>query len=112
MAGKYQSGVSNAVYRYFQAHRNLEVHISDVMADTNLSHRQVSSAVSHLRSKSGITIDSPRKGWYIFRGGAANGSREIVPHKAKAEVLALLDDGQVVLTIEGSLYIAAELEVE
>jgi len=113
MAATKQQGVSEAVLRYFQSHRNTELHVDDVAADTTLTASQVMGAVSVLRNKWGETVDSPRKGWYVYRGsGRRNGTATVVPHKAKAQVIALLDDDRLLVTVEGVVYVATPLEVE
>lgn len=106
-----QQGVSDAVYRYLQAHRNVEVSVEDIAADLDLTTTQVTGSVSHMRNNWGAAVDSPRKGWYIFRGTPAK-SGDIVPHKAKSEVVALVGDGRLLVSVEGVVYVARPLDLD
>lgn len=106
-----QQGRSTAVLRALASHRNTAVHLNDLAGEAGLTREQTTSAIGNLRRTT--KIESPRKGWYIYRG-PANGHKGggIVVHRTKAEVVALLDDGRLVLAVEGTLYVAHELEVE
>lgn len=102
---------SDTVLHALMRHRNVEVSLTDLCEETGLTRSQVSNACVHLRKTTDIAI--PRRGWYMYRGPLKdNGHQSIVPHKTKAEVTALLADGRVLVTIEGVLYVAAELVVE
>jgi biotin operon repressor len=101
------AGVSDAVLKALRKNANQEVHYDDLAADSGFTGLQVQGAISHLRRDNGINIESPRRGWYVYKPGG-NSSVTI---KAKAEVVALLEDEQVLLTIEGKLYVATQLEI-
>lgn len=108
-----RSGTGDTVLRYLSQHRNIEVHIDDVVAATGLTRTQVSNAVVHLIGGGSVRIDKPRRGWYAYRGSApASNGGSVVPHKAKAEVIALLADGRLLVSVEGMVYVAHELEIE
>jgi len=102
-------GITDAVLMALRKSANQETHINDIMADTSLTKAQVQGAVSSLRNAHGMNISIPRRGWYVFHPG---GAPTTVTVKAKAEVQALLEDGRVLVVIEGKLFVAKELEIK
>jgi len=108
MAAKTQ-GVSDGVLKALRLYANQEVHYSDIAKDTGFTDLQVMGAISHLKRHNNINIQTPRRGWYLYKPG---GGQKSVAVKAKAEVVALLEDGTVLLTIEGKLFVASELEIQ
>jgi biotin operon repressor len=105
-----QSGVSSAVLKYLQRHRGIEVEAGDIAEGMNLTRQQVTSAIAHLR-ENGTVIDSPHKGWYVYRGTEAT-AHHAVTLRSKAEVVSLLNDGQLLINVEGVIYVASELEIQ
>lgn len=109
MGNTRQHGVSDTVFKYLRTHANQELHADDVATDTGLERRQVISAMNTLRSNNSVNITSPRKGWYQYTPGGAPQHVEV---RAKGEVVAFLEDGGLLMTIEGKLYLAHELDIQ
>jgi biotin operon repressor len=100
-------GITDEVLIFLKKNKNTNLIIGEVADATGVTTQQVSMAVNNLR-RSGVKIDSPKRGWYIYRGGNTN-------HRAskdsKAEVVTVLDSGELLLKVEGTLYVATELEI-
>ena len=107
---KRAEGITSTVYEYFKDHRGVEVNVNDMADATYLTKQQIFGAITNLRKK-GITIKAPIKGWYLYTHTDANGSKAVTM-KSKAEVITLLESGDLLLNVEGKLYIASELEIQ
>ena len=82
----------------------------DILEALNLDKiDQVHGAITNLRS-GGHTIESNHRGWYVYKGstGKQNGPVSV---KQKAEVVALLEDDRLLVSVEGKLYVATEINV-
>jgi hypothetical protein len=106
-----------AVLNYLTQHPNVEVHYQSIASALGMTPNQVFSGISSVRRRGKVTIDSPRKGFYIYRGGQVEVEPEYqatpkpVPHREAAEVVALLADGRLLVTVEGVVYVAEELVI-
>lgn len=108
MAQKGQASMMLRVLR--DRYRNLEVSNEDLQEATGLTRSQVQGAIGTLRRT--CVIDTPRHGWYLYRGPKEAAAEKVVPLDAEARVTAILADGRVLVTIEGVLYIAHELVID
>lgn len=99
------------VLKYLREHTGQELHFRDVADGAGVTERQVMTSVSYLARNHGARIDKPRKGWYIYRGDAAHGATTLVRMKGKCTVVAMLEDGRLLIECEGKLYTATELQL-
>lgn len=111
-------GVAEAVYNYLNERRGLPVSLNELTRELGYSRAQVSGAISHIRNGWRLTVERPRRGMYVLTGervavAAAEPRTDvvIVPCKAKAEVIALVGDGRLLVSVEGTVYVATTLDL-
>lgn len=108
------------VLGYLDDHPCIEIHYQSIASALGMTPNQVFGAISALRRRGKVTIDSPRKGFYVYRPvrevtvdplPVVEIDGVVVPHREQAEVVALLADGRLLVTVEGVLYVATELVI-
>lgn len=104
--------ISATVLDCFRQHCREELHYTDIETATGFSNPQVMSAIAHLR-KQGRSIVSPLKGWYVYDGDdcTTNGVAPVTA-RSTAKIIDVLADGRPLLTIDGRLFVAAELDIQ
>lgn len=85
---------------------------ADIADKAGMDVQQVSNGISHLRMK-GYAVDMVGRAKYVYRGGGSqNGKSAIVPHKAKAQVIALAGEDRLLINVEGVVYVAKPLDLD
>lgn len=117
-------GVAEAVYTYLNERRGLPVPLTELVQELGYSRSQISGAVAHIRNGWRLTIEKPRRAVYVLTGerctdpncddsigSNGHGPLAVVPYEAAAQVIALVDDGRLLVSIEGTVYLAAVLDL-
>lgn len=104
-------GTSDAVLRYLSRYPNRAKLVGEIARGTKLAEKQVWAAVAHLRA-AGYEIESPRKGYYVLRGGGGTNGTAALEVGDLAEVITKLADGRPVFAVDGALFAGTPIIVE
>lgn len=108
--------LTSVVLDFFRTNPDDDFHYTDIAKATGITETQVFSSVAHLR-RSGHTVDSPLKGWYRYVGPPKKTADQLpldetVSVGARATVVSVLRDGRPLLSLDGRLFVASELDIE
>ena len=98
--------VSERVLIVLKQHANIIMSMSEIATESGLERHAISSAIVALR-KSGLNIDTPMRGQYIYHAGKR---QEIVPRTGQLfEVVGMTRGYTIVRDESGELFILSPL---